>query len=65
MLCSLSTKLGDTELGQIGALEEELGVTMLAFNCHPVDPAELDDRQLTSIKQLEERLGISLVAVSH
>lgn len=32
MLCSLSTKLGDTELAEIGALEEELGVTMLAFN---------------------------------
>jgi hypothetical protein len=65
MLCSLSTKLGDKDLAEIGALEEELGVTMLAFNCHPVDPAEIDDRQLTSIKALEEKLGISLVAVVH
>jgi len=65
MLCSLSTKLGEKELAEIGALEEELGVTMLAFNCHPVDPAEIDDRQLTGIKELEERLGISLVAVIH
>jgi len=65
MLCSLSTKLGDNELAEIGALEEELGVTMLAFNCHPIDPAPIDDRQLTSIKDLEERLGISLVAVIH
>ncbi len=65
MLCSLSTKLGDKDLAEIGALEEELGVTMLAFNCHPVDPAEIDDRQLTSIKALEEKLGISLVAVIH
>jgi hypothetical protein len=65
MLCSLSTKLGEQELAEIGALEEELGVTMLAFNCHPVDPAEIDDRQLTSIKDLEEKLGISLVAVIH
>jgi hypothetical protein len=65
MLCSLSTKLGEKELAEIGALEEELGVTMLAFNCHPVDPAEVDDRQLTSIKELEEKLGISLVAVIH
>jgi len=63
MLCSLSTKLGDKDLAAIGALEEELGVTMLAFNCFPVDPAEIDDRQLTSIKELEEKLGISLVAV--
>jgi hypothetical protein len=65
MLCSLSTKLGEKELAEIGALEEELGVTMLAFNCHPVDPAEVDDRQLTSIKELEEKLRISLVAVIH
>jgi hypothetical protein len=65
MLCSLSTKLGDKELAEIGALEEELGVTMLAFNCHPVDPADIDDRQLTSIKALEEKLGISLIAVIH
>jgi len=65
MLCSLSTKLGDKDLAEIGALEEELGVTMLAFNCHPVDLAEIDDRQLTSIKALEEKLGISLVAVIH
>jgi len=65
MLCSLSTKLGDKDLAEIGTLEKELGVTMLAFNCHPVDPAEIDDRQLTSIKELEERLGVSLVAVIH
>jgi len=65
MLCSLSTKLGDEELAEIGAIEKELGVTMLAFNCHPADPAPIDDRQLTVIKELEERLGVSLVAVVH
>ena len=65
MLCSLSTKLGEKELAEIGAPEEELGVTMLACNCHPVDPAPIDDRQLDSIKGLEEKLGVSLVAVAH
>jgi len=65
MLCSLSTKLGEKQLAEIGALEEELGVTMLAFNCHPVDPAPVDERQLGSIKELEEKLGVSLVAVMH
>ena len=64
MLCSLSTKLGDQEVREIGALEEELGVTMLAFNCHVLDPAAIDDRQLTKINALEERLGVSLVAVT-
>jgi hypothetical protein len=64
-LAEFAAMLGEKELAEIGALEEELGVTMLAFNCHPVDPAEVDDRQLTSIKELEEKLGISLVAVIH
>jgi hypothetical protein len=64
MLYSLSTKLGDKELAEIGVLEEELGMTMLAFNCHPVDPAPIDDRQPATTKELEEKLGISLVAVS-
>ena len=64
MLCSISTKLGEAELGEIGALEEELGVTLLAFNCHPLDPARIDDGQLSRIAALEERLGVSLVAVA-
>jgi hypothetical protein len=64
MLCSISTKLGEAELGEIGALEKDLGVTLLAFNCHPLDPAEIDDGQLTKITELEERLGVSLVAVA-
>ena len=65
MLCSLSTKLGEKELAEIGAVEQEFGVTMLAFSCHPSDPAAIDDRQLTAIKELEEKLGVSLVAVVH
>jgi hypothetical protein len=65
MLCSISTRLSEEELAEIGALEEKLGLTMLAFDCHPVDPAPIDDRQLTGIKQLEEKLGISLIAVIH
>jgi len=63
MLCSLSSKLGEADLKEIGRLEEELGVTMLAFNCHPVDPAEIDDARLTRIMELEEKLGVSLVAI--
>jgi hypothetical protein len=64
MLCSISTKLGDGDLEEIGVLEEQLGVTLLAFNCHPLDPADIDDGQLTRINELEERLGVSLVAVA-
>jgi hypothetical protein len=64
MLCSLSTKLGETEIGQIDALEKELGVTLLAFSCHSVDPAGIDDAQLARISELEQKLGVSLVAVA-
>jgi len=63
MLCSL-TKLGDDQLAQIGALEKELGVTLLAFSCHTMDPAAIDDGQLGRVKELEEQLGVSLVAVA-
>jgi hypothetical protein len=63
MLCSLATKLGDDQLGQITALEEELGVTMLAFVCHPLDPAPIGKVEIARINELEEKLGVSLVAV--
>jgi len=63
MLCSLS-KLGDEQLGQIGDLENELGVTLLAFSCHAADPAAISDDQLAKITELEGKLGISLVAVA-
>jgi hypothetical protein len=63
MLCSLATKLGDDQLGQIAALEEELGVTMLAFVCHPMDPAPIGKDEIGRINDLEEKLGVSLVAI--
>jgi hypothetical protein len=63
MLCSIATKLGEQDLGEIEALERELGMTILAFSCHPVDPAEADEGQLDRIREVEGRLGVSLVAV--
>ena len=63
MLCSLATKLDQRELGEVAALEKELGVTLLAFSCHDLEPAQTDERQLGRIREVEERLGVSLVAV--
>jgi hypothetical protein len=63
MLCSLATKIGDDQLDRVRSLESELGVTMLAFSCLPLEPAEIDDVGIGRIKQLEEELGVSLVAV--
>lgn len=63
MLCSLATKIGDDQLAQVKTLESELGVTMLAFSCLPLEPAEVDDAGIGRIKQLEDELGFALVAV--
>ncbi|MBN1628380.1 MAG: hypothetical protein JW990_01330 [Thermoleophilia bacterium] len=64
MLCSLSTRLGETEIHEIAALEKEFGHPLLAFSCHKIDPAKVDDQELKRIQELETKLGVSLVAVS-
>jgi hypothetical protein len=64
MLCSLATKLGEKELGELRALEQDLGVTVLAFSCQSIDPAKLSEEQLGKIREVEDRLGVSLVAVA-
>ncbi len=63
MLCSLATRLKPSDLDAIGGLEEESGVTLLAYLCLPLEPASIDDTQIGTITDLEERLGISLVTV--
>lgn len=63
MLCSLSSKLDDSALKSIRNLEQELGRTLLAFNCHDVKPSELNDAELSKIRNLEKSLAVSLVAV--
>jgi hypothetical protein len=64
MLCSLSTKLGSEDLKAINALENELGIPILAFSCRAeLKPAEVTADQLIKIQALESKLGLSLVAV--
>ncbi|MDI6854907.1 MAG: hypothetical protein QME75_15045 [Deltaproteobacteria bacterium] len=64
MLCSLSTKLGSEDLQAINALENELGIPILAFSCRAdLKPAEVTADQLAKIQALESKLGLSLVAV--
>ena len=64
MLCSLATKLDPGQLEEIGALEKDLGVPILAFACHQMDPAAIDGDQVARIEALETKLGVALVAVS-
>jgi hypothetical protein len=63
MLCSLSTKLDSNNLQAITDLEKELGLPLLAFSCHDMQPAEVKPEQLSKIQALEGKLGVSLVAV--
>ena len=64
MLCSLSTKLEEKEIKAIKDLERELGKTLLAFSCYPVDAASINTEELAKIEKVETDLGISLVAVN-
>jgi len=64
MLCSLASGLGQEDLGEITRLERDLGVTVLAYTCHEVEPASLDDEQLGRLRDLEDTLGVRLVAVA-
>jgi hypothetical protein len=64
MLCSLSNKLGEKELGDITRLEDELGHPLLAYSCFTAEPAQLTAGQLDKIKEMESKLGVTLVAVA-
>lgn len=64
MLCSLSTKLEEKDIRAIMDLEKELGKTLLAFSCYPMNPAAINNEELAKIKKVETDLGISLVAVN-
>lgn len=63
MLCSLATKLNETAMAEISALEKETGKTLLAFQCHQLTPSQLDAQALEKIQAVENKIGVSLVAV--
>lgn len=39
MFCEIARKLGDDELGRIQSLEDDLGLTLVAFSCRSLDAA--------------------------
>jgi hypothetical protein len=63
MMCSLATNVGEEQLAEIRALEQQVGATLLAYGCHELQPAKPNDEQLVAIKKLEDKLGVVLVAV--
>lgn len=62
MLCSLSN-LKEQDVREIRNIESDLGITLLAFSCHDVEPSILEKEKLDKIQSIEKKLGLSLVAV--
>lgn len=57
MMCGIARKLDERQIAEIQTLEEELGLTIVAFTCRAVDPER--ERRLASIAA---ELGPELIA---
>lgn len=57
MFCEIARKVEPDGLERIQALEEELGLTLVAFSCRPLDPAR-EER----LRKIMEELGPVLQA---
>jgi hypothetical protein len=55
-------ELDNERLRQVQALENELGVTLLALEPARLRLAALSDEQMARVQQLEERLNVILIA---
>jgi len=57
MLCDIARNLGDETLQRIKTLEDDLGLTIVAFSCRTLDPAR-EER----VRALMEEFGPQLQA---
>jgi len=57
MFCDIARDLEDVQLQRIKALEDDLGLTIVAFSCRPLDPAR-EER----LRAMMEELGPLLEA---
>jgi hypothetical protein len=57
MFCEITRRLEGDELEKIQSLEQDLGITLVAFSCRSLDPAR-EER----LKQIMEELGPQLQA---
>jgi len=63
MLWAFSS-LKDKQMKAIKALEEKMGVTLLAFSDIEVEYAKLTEEEMKVLLQAEKDMGLSLVAVN-
>jgi hypothetical protein len=57
MYCEFAKQLDEAQMGRITALEQEVGLTIVAFSCHEMDP----ERE-KKLRALTEELGPLLQA---
>jgi hypothetical protein len=57
MLCEIARKLEGEDLERIQSLEEELGLTIVAFSCRSLDPAREE-----KLQKVMQELGPQLQA---
>ncbi len=62
MICSYPSLDGE-KLDSLQHVEKELGRTLLAYNCHQLEPAQLTPEELQRIQSLEKDLGVVIVAL--
>ena len=65
MLCALAENVDAGILEKITQLENDLGKTFLAFQCHEMKPTMLTAEEINKIQDVEKQLGVSLVAVEN
>jgi hypothetical protein len=57
MVCDVAKNLEEEQLGEIRSLEQETGLTLVAFSCRSLDP-EREER----LRKIEAELGSPLQA---
>jgi hypothetical protein len=57
MLCDIARNLADDKLARIKTLENDLGLTIVAFSCRSLDPA-----REARLREVMEQLGPQLQA---
>ncbi len=57
MFCEIARKLEDDDLDKIQSLEDDLGLTLVAFSCRSLDPAREE-----KLEKIMQELGPALQA---
>jgi len=62
MYCTISNNLDKETIEKLKTLENDLGVTLIAFECKNPEFAELKGKDLEKIQDFEKKHNLSLLA---